>query len=328
MIGKGPGLRTESRKKPKDGAGSIVWRNREVPCMRFFASAMLVAGFMVSAVLPLRAATLSPLQTETYCSDGFTTIDRVDVNSCALPNAITYYSLSPFVSLTAQFSSQAVDPTKGEISEGTALATVQYGFEVVGGSPGDVVPILVATNLSATGSSSSNAFGQAVMGVDNSFGATKATACVSYSLCGTPDTSSSFSGTLAWRATSGDLGNILFLSVAAIGGNSSIPQSGSASADPFIFIDPSFADAADYTIVVAPGVSNAPAETPEPGRVLSGAYCRSPVCAQGEGAPSVRTPNPRSIIGCLAEGQRRPPGPKCGASPWAFAHDDGGWTPV
>ncbi len=231
--------------------------------MRFFASAILAAGFTVSVVFPLRAATLSPLQTETYCSDGFTTIDRVDVNSCALPNAITYYSLSPLVSLTAQFSAPPVDPTKGKISEGEALATVQYGFEVVGGNPGDVVPILVATNLSTTGSSEFNALGHAEMAIDNSFGETKASVCSTQFDCGSTETS--FSGTLAWKATSGDLGNLLFLSVLAIGGNSSLPQSATASADPFIFIDPSFPDAAEYSIVVASGASNAPAETPEPG---------------------------------------------------------------
>jgi hypothetical protein len=42
----------------------------------------------------------------------------------------------------------------------------------------------------------------------------------------------------------------------------------SASADPLIEINPSFANASDYSIVQSPGVGNATASTPEPGTLI------------------------------------------------------------
>ena len=47
------------------------------------------------------------------------------------------------------------------------------------------------------------------------------------------------------------------------------PEDSSASADPLIEIDPSFTNAADYHIVLSPGVANAVQSTvPEPSYVL------------------------------------------------------------
>jgi hypothetical protein len=47
------------------------------------------------------------------------------------------------------------------------------------------------------------------------------------------------------------------------------PEDSSVSADPLIEIDPSFANAADYSIVLSPGVANAVESTvPEPSYFL------------------------------------------------------------
>jgi len=50
-------------------------------------------------------------------------------------------------------------------------------------------------------------------------------------------------------------------------GSSQVPESASAKADPFIFLDPSFPGADLYSIVVSPGVGNA-ASVPEPGTAM------------------------------------------------------------
>ncbi len=74
------------------------------------------------------------------------------------------------------------------------------------------------------------------------------------------------SGTFAWPAQAGGI-NTMHLEVEAESGDSMLAESANASADPFIFIDPSFAGAQNYHIVVSDGVGNAlPASTvPEPG---------------------------------------------------------------
>jgi hypothetical protein len=57
------------------------------------------------------------------------------------------------------------------------------------------------------------------------------------------------------------------LQVQASVGDSLRSESASASADPFIFIDPAFPNAALYSIVVSPGVGNSTAAVPEPASV-------------------------------------------------------------
>jgi hypothetical protein len=80
--------------------------------------------------------------------------------------------------------------------------------------------------------------------------------------CGT--TGSSFSGTLRTRAASGEANNTLNLQVqASVVGSGVIAEQAGATADPMIFIDPTFPNANLYSIVVSPGVANA-AAVPEP----------------------------------------------------------------
>jgi hypothetical protein len=59
--------------------------------------------------------------------------------------------------------------------------------------------------------------------------------------CGT--TARSFSGTLNTRARSGDLNELSLRVQVAVVGNTLFAESASASADPFIFVDPAFPDA-------------------------------------------------------------------------------------
>ena len=60
----------------------------------------------------------------------------------------------------------------------------------------------------------------------------------------------------------------IYEQVQASTGDSLLATSASASADPFIFIDPSFPGAALYSIAVSPGVGNAEITVaPEPGTI-------------------------------------------------------------
>jgi hypothetical protein len=195
----------------------------------------------------------------------------VDQNSldgptgCALNDpgsASASLTLSPFVDLTAEATSP---PNDGVIHGAAAAASLTYSFEIIGGNSGDLVPLLIATSLSTFGSDTTHGVGFAELFVHTSAGGDSFVAVCSDGTCGT--TASSFSGTLSTRARSGDVSNTLTLQVQASTGDSLSAQSASASADPFIFIDPSFASASLYSIVVSAGVGNAlpsPTTVPEP----------------------------------------------------------------
>jgi PEP-CTERM motif len=195
------------------------------------------------------------------CVDG-SVID--DPTSCTASgndaSASGSLTLSPFVSLTAQSAS---GPINDLFNPGAGVfVSAKYSFQVVGGNPGDQIPILISTNLTSNGSSFSHAYGFAEMVITTSFGTTSVVVC-SNGTCGTNNTS--FSGTLAWSANAGDI-DTLQLEIEAQSGDSPFAEFANASADPFIFVDPSFANAETFSIAVSPGVGNGLASpVPEPG---------------------------------------------------------------
>ena len=121
-----------------------------------------------------------------------TTLD--DPTSCALNHpgsAFAALMLFPFVSLTAQAASP---PNDGVIHGAAATAVLTYSFEVIGGNPGDIVPVLITTSLSTIGTDLSHGIGFAEMSVHTSAAGDSFVAVCSDGTCGT--TASSFSGTL------------------------------------------------------------------------------------------------------------------------------------
>jgi hypothetical protein len=151
-------------------------------------------------------------------------------------------SLYPFVSLQAQINDEYTQDV---------FSTLDYYFEVVGGSSGASVPVLITTSLLTSGVYPQ--YGGATIGVftGGNVGVAGETVCTYPTDC----TATQFSGTLSLSATAGSEYRI-HLRVAAEG------RDVSASADPHIFIDPGFADASDYHIEVSDGVGNA--VVPEP----------------------------------------------------------------
>jgi hypothetical protein len=204
------------------------------------------------------------------CVD-FTVTD--DPSSCSVSgrdaSASGSLTLSPFVSLTAESNS---GPINDMFNPGAGVVvSAQYSFQVVGGNPGDKVPIVIASGLTANGSSFGHAYGFAEVVVHSSYGDASAVVC-SDGTCGTTDTT--FSGSFGFFAGAGESGDTVHLEVEASSGDSSLAESANASADPLIFIDPSFAGAANYSIEVSPGVGNGlPSTAPEPGTLgLVGAF--------------------------------------------------------
>jgi hypothetical protein len=224
------------------------------------------AGFRTVLFLCLAAAAWADVlpapRTLVECTDR-TLID--DPSSCSMSGfdatASGSLTLSPFVSLTAEVTSGPV--TDFFIPGAGVFVSAQYSFRVVGGNAGDIVPIRISTNLTSNASSFSHAYGFAEAVIHTGFGDTSVVVCTN-GTCGTTD--SSFSGTFSTRAFSGELGDTVQLEIEASSGDSLFAESANASADPFLFIDPSFAGAANYRIEVSDGVGNAlPLATPEPG---------------------------------------------------------------
>jgi len=162
--------------------------------------------------------------------------------------------------LVAQASSPPNDQN-GVHGAGTS-AHLTYSFQVIGGNAGDIVPILIATNLFSSGTDPTHGIGFAELSVHTGAAGDSFVVVCSDASCGT--TSKEFSGTLSTRARSGDLGNTLTLSVSTSTGDSLNFEAASASADPLISVDPSFAGARQYSIVVSSGVGNGLASVPEP----------------------------------------------------------------
>jgi len=207
------------------------------------------------------ATILPPAVTLAHCVVDSSFLD--DPTSCALGSighAQATLTLSPFVSLSVQAASP---PNDARVHGSAATATITYSFQVTGGNTGDIVPVLIATSLLTNGSDPTHGIGFAELLTHTTAAGDSFIAVCSDGTCGT--TASSFFGTLSTRARSGDA-NTLTLFVQAGTGDSLFSESASASADPFIFIDPAFPNANRYSIDVSPGVANAQSApgVPEP----------------------------------------------------------------
>lgn len=226
---------------------------------------ILVAAGMLAGALSAQAAPVLPNFTAlTQCSSGQQGITGGSAGctqSGSDGSDSTSFTVSPFSSLTAQAA------VVGGVPDG--FAVLNYSFEVVGGNPGDQVPLLIATGLSAitsVGPAISDGYAFSEIVVSTGLAGANETICSVGCCAGTGETS--FSGVLDATAASGTIDTV-HLEVEA--SSQSLPGLGitsSASADPYIYVDPSFAGASNYSILVSPGVGNAlpsSTATPEPG---------------------------------------------------------------
>ena len=159
--------------------------------------------------------------------------------------------------------------TSAFFGAGSASASITYYFEIVGANPGDHIPVLIAANLStdAAGKYRDPSSGDASIIVttqDDQQQASVSCGNVTRSpgSCNNPD----WSGTLAVDYVGGYQASVT-VSVTAFANADT--GHGDAYADPLIYVNPSFANAADYSVALSPGVGNGlPSAVPEPASLL------------------------------------------------------------
>src|SRR5580658_6030269 len=221
----------------------------------------LTLAAALAAALPGFADPILPAATTGAECISVTGVVVNSFTSCSAGGGVAQVTLAPF----AGVSSSA---TAAPFTSSGGFADLSYDFVVVGGRVGDVVPLLVTANLTTTANSASDGF--ASIDVTSSAftqnsSSTQVVACTNEALCTSP---ADFSGTFAVSVESGFFNTV---NLEAVSGevSSAGPENSSASADPLIEIDPSFANAADYSILLSPGVANAvESAVPEPSYVL------------------------------------------------------------
>jgi len=189
--------------------------------------------------------------------------------SCSLVGADASIAIQPSVRLAGQADAGLVGA--GDRSGATAIVDLQYDFTVSGGSVGDLVPIRVQAHMvtdvtpsddannANVASASINLFGLSALGGSVTGNGPAASACTF-----SPNDegcTSEFDDALALTLASGSAERVYLHIIVAASSNSAGQASASIS-DPFIFVDPQFANAGDYAIAVSSGVANAP--VPEP----------------------------------------------------------------
>lgn len=206
---------------------------------------------------------------------------ETDPERCSAGTVNTHATAGIFLSrdtVIADASSSGVALPSSVQRAAGAHGQLQYSFQVTGGTPGDIVPLDFALALSASSSNSDRDRSRAFAAITVHTGVV---GTVTLKHFDTADLAGgSFSGILTFsetskshiQATSGAIGDFLFLEADAFAsGRNETPELSAttefaeATADPFIFVDPDFPNASLYSIVVSPGVSNAPiAAVPEP----------------------------------------------------------------
>ncbi len=229
------------------------------------ASLAFVAAALAA---PVAATPLGLGKTLVGCADhqGFVQ----DPFSCAIDNGGTIASASAALLPGVIVRANAMSPA-GSGNSAQANAGATYFFQVVGGSEGDIVPLLISTTLEASSRMPQNPAGYAQASLVTFTLAdglhTRASVCTYMTACQAPF--SSFSGTVSLQGTSGGAGEFVNLTAqafAAGGNNGLFDEFASAFGDPFIYIDPTFVNASLYSVIVSPGVANlAPGQVPDPG---------------------------------------------------------------
>jgi len=199
-----------------------------------------------------RAASLPAASGFIQCSTkaGLIT-SATNCNGGADSGAVTY---SPYASISGHAFGEGLVDVAG------VFGALDYSLEVTGGKPGDVVPLDVDAVLKAVPIEIGYAFAEIDVSAD---GTAEETICSLGCAVGV----TGFDGTLTVNAVSGTIyTDAIHLEIEAGGarGGAADFNGGTASADPRIFVDPSFAGASDYSVVLSPGIGNGVRAVPEP----------------------------------------------------------------
>ena len=226
-------------------------------------AALTAFGGLVLGTAPARAAVTLPAGSGfVQCS---TTSGLITGTSC---NGGTDSGLVTF-SPDAGVSGSAFG--LGLVDEANVFGVLNYSFEVTGGTPGTVVPVDIETTLQAIPNSIGFVFSEIQVAANTT---ASFVICNSGGLgCGAGTGETNFSGVLevdalsdtAYVTTGPSFNQGVHLEVEAGGARGASFNGGMVSADPHLFVDPSFPDAAEYSILVSPNVGNAVPTIPEPG---------------------------------------------------------------
>jgi hypothetical protein len=216
-------------------------------------------------VLMGAVANAAPLgATFVQCSaDGNSSFDSTECNIGGFPGVPASMFASATLSPIPGVTVQATAPTTAVFGAGGDASSFYY-FDVIGGNPGDIVPLMIDFNLGVF--STAESWALARMMVRTTLGAP-----VVEELGCNPQVcdEATLSSTLSTQALSGSNVNSITLYAAAQATATGISnESARAFADPYIYVDPAFANASLYSIVVSPGVANVPvrpAPGPDPG---------------------------------------------------------------
>jgi hypothetical protein len=223
-------------------------------------AALTAFGGLVLGTAPARAAVTLPAGSGfVQCS---TTSGLITGTSC---NGGTDSGLVTF-SPDAGVSGSAFG--LGLVDEANVFGVLNYSFEVTGGTPGTVVPVDIETTLQAIPNSIGLVFSEIKLAAN-----TTASFVICNSACGAGTGETNFSGVLevealsdtAYVTTGPSFNQGVHLEVEAGGARGASFNGGMVSADPHLFVDPSFPDAAEYSILLSPNVGNAVPTIPEPG---------------------------------------------------------------
>jgi hypothetical protein len=228
-----------------------------------FAALTAFGGLVLGAASARAAVTLPAANGFVQCSTTSGYITGTSCNGGADSGLVTF---SPDAGVSGSAFGQ------GLVEEAGIFGVLNYSFEVIGGTPGTVVPLDIEPSLQAVPNSIGHVFSEIDVAANTlaSF-----TICDSGGIgCGAGTGETDFTGVLqvealsdtAYVTTGPSFNQGIHLEVEVIGalGNSSDFNGGMASADPYIFVDPSFPGAANYSIVLSPGVGNAVPTIPEP----------------------------------------------------------------
>jgi hypothetical protein len=213
----------------------------------------IVIGGSAAQANPLQAGS-GYVQCDT--KEGFIT-DPVSCNGGNDSGTVTY---APVAGLSAKAFGE------GLVDVASVFGVLNYSFEVIGGTSGTVVPVDIDTTLQATPMSIGYAFSEIGITAQTS---ADVTICSNGLGC-TGQTN--FTGTLQVNAVSGAV-NTVHLEVeagGALGGTSDF-NGAMVSADPYIFISPTFSNTDGYSIEVSPNIGNVATPLPATAWLLGAA---------------------------------------------------------
>ena len=235
--------------------GSAHAGNHRPRSVMNFAIRLAVLSALAGSISAAQAALVLPAATSFVACDAV-----ADANSCAVSNATSNAAASvtraPAVELTASSSHSA-----GFFSGDAGVAIFTYSFAVLGGTLDTVVPVNIDFALQAT---STNGVSLADIVANTPQSAKEAEICSEATGCSFISTN--LAGTLHVSVFAGEAnGNTISLRIQAGEEGSVDIASATAYAASWLYVDPTFANAGAYSIVLSDGVGNSmAAAVPEP----------------------------------------------------------------